>query len=63
MYMDSCTDSVTTVTTVLASALFLISEVLPFTTKVKGNGVVQIISDVLVSYLKKRNEEDSLQEV
>lgn len=64
--MDSCVDSVTTITTVLVSALFLISEVLPFTTKVKGNGIVQIISDVLVTYLKKTKgteEEEVLQQV
>ena len=64
--MDSCVDSVTSVTTVLASALFLISEVLPFTTKVKGNGIVQIISDALLVYLNKSKgtaEEEVLHQV
>lgn len=54
--MESCTDSVTTVTTILASALFLLSELLPFTSKVKGNGVVQVISDILIAYIRKTKD-------
>ncbi len=61
--MDSCADNVTTITTVLASALFLVSEVLPFTSKVKGNSIVQIISDVLITYLRKSRRTNEIEEV
>lgn len=60
--MDSCVDNTTAITTVLASILFLVSEVLPFTSKVKGDGIVQVISDVLVTYLKKSQEIQETQE-
>jgi|688.fasta_scaffold1718147_2 hypothetical protein len=51
--MDTCTDNITTLTTLLASGLFIVSEMLPYMSKVKGNGIVQIISDSLLEYLKK----------
>lgn len=54
--MDSCVDNAAAITTAISAVLFLVSEILPFTTKVKGNGIVQIISDVLVAYIKKTNE-------
>jgi hypothetical protein len=60
---SSCVDNnITTFTTILASGLFIVSEALPYMTKIKGNGILQIISDSLLEYLKKTKTTNRLTE-
>lgn len=54
--MESCSDNITTLTTLLASGLFIVSEMLPYMSKVKGNGIIQMVSDSLLEYLKKSKD-------
>jgi hypothetical protein len=62
--MDTCSSDVATIMTALSSILLVVSEILPYVTKVKGNGIVEVISEAIIKYLQKPKsiEETSLRE-
>lgn len=60
--METCSTDVATIMTAVSSILLVVSEILPYATKVKGNGIVEVISEAIIKYLQKpkTNEETSL---
>lgn len=54
--METCTDNTTVITTLLASGLFIVSEMLPFLSNIKGNGIIEAVSEAIANYLKKKKE-------
>lgn len=54
--MDSCVNDLATVTSGVVTCLFILSEILPYISKVKGNGITQVISDILLVYINKNKK-------
>ncbi len=55
--MSSCVDAnATTLTTIIAAGLFITSEILPYMSKVKGNGIVEILTLFLKDKISKKTE-------
>jgi hypothetical protein len=51
-------NSITFYTTILSGGLFAISELLPYISKVKGNGIIQVLLNSFSKYDESRKEEE-----
>ena len=51
-------NSITFYTTILSGSLFVISELLPYISKVKGNGIIQVLLNSFSKYDENRKEEE-----
>lgn len=56
--MSDCVDQTPLLTTIIASGLLVISEILPYFKEVKGNGIVQAIISGMKSFLAKNKIQD-----
>lgn len=53
-----CVDNATLLSTIIASSLLIVSEVLPYFTSVKANGITQVIATVLKTFIKKQENDE-----
>ena len=56
--MSDCIDQTPILTTIIASGLLVISEILPYFKEVKGNGIVQAIISGMKNFLAKNKIQD-----
>lgn len=52
--MDCQQDTSVIISTIVASGLLVLSELLPFATKIKSNGIIQAIFSLLSDQIKKK---------
>lgn len=61
--MDCPTPEVaTTITTIIATSLLIISEALPYAKNIKGNGVIDVMMNVIKQLKKNKDTEELIQQ-
>lgn len=53
-----CIDNATLLSTIIASSLLIVSEILPYFTSVKANGITGVVASVLKTFIKKQETEE-----
>lgn len=54
---DLCVDNTTVLSTIIASSLLIVSEILPYFTSIKGDGITQVIIGALKAFIKKEQDQ------
>ena len=57
---ETCIDNASLLSTIVASSLLIISEVLPYFSSVKGNGITQVIAGILKTFVRKEEQQVSM---